>query len=130
VIAIDTNIIVRIAVEDDPQQTEAAQRLLVSEHCYVAASVVLESVWVLKNVYKQGIPEISRLLQGVLDSQTLTVERADDVQTALNWYVAGLDFADAMHLATADKCRLLATFDRSFVRNANALQTSIPVYHP
>jgi predicted nucleic-acid-binding protein len=130
VIAIDTNIILRVAIEDDPRQTEAAQRLLTNEHCYVAASVMLECAWVLANVYKQRKPEISRVLQGLLNSETLTVERSDDIQQALHWYAAGLDFADAVHLATADKCTALATFDRSFVRNANALQTPISVYHP
>jgi hypothetical protein len=50
----------------------------------------------------------------------------DKLALALTWYEAGLDFADALHLAQAVHCEQLLTFDRRFVNQAQQIQ-SCPV---
>lgn len=52
-IAVDTNILVRYAVKDDPGQTILATSFLKENHCYFSKTVLLELIWVLssKNAY-------------------------------------------------------------------------------
>ncbi len=49
------------------------------------------------------------------------VEDAAMVAKAMDWAEAGLDFADALHLATAEKCKGFLTFDKQFVRKGSRL---------
>ena len=40
------------------------------------------------------------------------------IAKALDWFEQGMDFADALHLATAQDCTGMLTFDRDFIKTA------------
>ena len=129
-ITIDTTVLARVLMKDNPDEARAAETLLSSNQCYVPLSVVLELAWVLKSVYRQERKNQIAALRSVLAADRLEVERADAVAMALDWTEEGLDFADALHLASSPPADRFATFDRAFVRLAARLHTAIPVSAP
>lgn len=129
-ISVDTNILVRAIVLDDRSQAEPATRLLTENICFVARSVVQELVWVLTKAYRFGSADICLVLEALTQSEQLVIEDEPLICRALDWYKKGIDFADATHLAAAQTCERLATFDQAFIKAAQALQTPIPVTHP
>lgn len=129
-ICVDTNVLVRAIVLDDRSQAEHATRLLTENICFVARSVVQEIVWVLTKSYRFGSADISLVLDALTQSEQLVLEDEPLILQALDWYKKGIDFADAIHLAAAQSCERLATFDQAFIKAAQALQTPIPVTHP
>ena len=43
------------------------------------------------------------------------------IAQVLDWHKAGLDFADACHLAQSQHCSQFYTFDQKFLRKAKGL---------
>ncbi len=129
-IALDTSIIVRIVVLDEPRHVEKAKQLMTDNICYITCSVIQEVVWVLSKLYKMQMQQIASVLDMLLFSEDIVVEEKFAVSQAVLWYQQGFDFADALHLATAGKVTALATFDQVFIKAAATAQTLIPVNHP
>jgi predicted nucleic-acid-binding protein len=130
VIALDTNILIRTIVRDDPQHVDLAVDMMANNVCYVTRSVVQEVVWVLTRIYRQSASQVAAVIDLLLDIQQIEVEDEFQIMQAVIWYRQGMDFADALHLATSLKANSLATFDKGFIKAASAIQTPIPVYHP
>ena len=63
--ALDTNVVVRLMVGDDAAQARAAEKLLASEPCTVAPSVLMECEWVLRGAYALDAPTIDASLRGM-----------------------------------------------------------------
>jgi predicted nucleic-acid-binding protein len=116
--AVDTNLIVRIFAKDDAEQTARAVAFIDAGDVWIPMSVILEAEWVLRSAYRAAPQKICRLLRSLLGLPGLHVENAEDVSQALDWFEQGMDFADALHLASARHCERLATFDRDFIRAA------------
>jgi predicted nucleic-acid-binding protein len=128
VVAVDTNIIVRLLTADDPRQTARARRLFESETIFLAKTVLLETEWVLRRLYRLEREPINRVLEALLSLPKVRCEDEALLRQALAWNRDGLDFADALHLAssrTADRC---ATFDRAMIKAATA--TGLVVAEP
>ena len=119
-IAFDTNLLVRIAVNDDQQQSETAEQLLMSNEVFVSRTVLLETEWVLRSVYKKPRSDIADFFEQALSTQNLMMETALEVEQALTWYRLGADFADAIHLCICGESTL-NTFDAAFCKAANKL---------
>jgi predicted nucleic-acid-binding protein len=113
-IAVDTNIVVRYAVKDDPVQTRSATNFLRDNQCLLLPTVVLESVWVMgsKRGYALSPAIVAGRIRRIAGLPTVSVYQALQVSLALDWYEAGMDFADALHLAIAGKKIGLATLDQ------------------
>jgi predicted nucleic-acid-binding protein len=116
---IDTNILVRYLIGDDPAQFRAASRLIendcsVQEPGFVNQVVLVELVWVLESAYKLARPEIVRALGGLLLTSQLSIEHPDDARAALDEYENGADFADSLIAAANVRvgCEYTATLDR------------------
>ncbi len=127
-VALDTNILVRLTQDDDPAQVMQARNLLAANMVFIPISVALELEWVLRRVYRHpraAILDAFAILSGM---EQVTFERADAVSAALSNMAEGMDFADALHLALAGQCEWMATFDKPFVRLAHAMVP--PVRHP
>jgi predicted nucleic-acid-binding protein len=92
----DTNVLVRVAVEDDPEQTRAAQRLLAdAEVVALTLPTLCEFVWVLSHGYKRPRERIAASIRQVLGSANVVSEpRA--VAAGLALLDAGGDFADGV----------------------------------
>jgi predicted nucleic-acid-binding protein len=130
VIAIDTNILVRVIMSDDAEQVAQAKQLMSNNVCYVTRSVVQEVVWVLGRSYKLKREQIVAVVEGLIASQHVVLEDEPSLLQAVSWFRQGFDFADALHLATAGTATSLATFDQAFIKAAQIAQTPIPVTHP
>ncbi len=123
-IAIDTNILVRYAVKDDPQQTSLATDFLAKHLCFVLKTVLLEFVWVLgsSSGYNLPRPVVIERVKHVLGLPNIITQDEDIVVLALNWHEAGMDFADALHLASSLPVEAFATFDKKILSNAEKLK--------
>jgi predicted nucleic-acid-binding protein len=80
--AVDTNVLVRLLVRDEPTQVEAAERF-VALGAWVSHLVLTETLWVLDAVYDCRPRQLAVALDLLLDHQTLTLQDADVVRAAL-----------------------------------------------
>ena len=129
-IALDTNILTRYLLNDDPAQAEAAVKLLASgEALLVPLTVWLELAWVLE-CYDCTRQEIAGAVRHILGLPHLQTTDMAALLRALDGYEHGLDFADAMHLALSSRAHSLASFDRAFARVAKRIDMPPPVIVP
>jgi len=95
-IAADTNVLVRAAVQDDPQQARQAAKLLQqAELVAVPVPVLCEFVWVLRRGYKKSASEISDAIRRLMKSANVVVNRPA-IEAGLSALEAGGDFADGV----------------------------------
>src|SRR5580658_6276898 len=116
--AVDTNIVVRIFVNDDEKQAAAARSIFESGPVWIAKTVLLETAWVLRRYYKYEQSAIVEALASLPELEHVHIEDEDSVGTALSLMSHGIDIADAMHLASTPAGSRFATFDRDLVRRA------------
>lgn len=121
-LAVDTNVIVRIVTNDDPEQARRAVALFERERIFIAKTVLLEVEWVLRFSYQLPRDVIAPTLRKVIGLPPVAVEDPDEVFIALDGYEQGLDFADALHLASSGSADGFATFDQKMVKRAGTLQ--------
>jgi predicted nucleic-acid-binding protein len=129
-IAIDTNIIVRLIVNDDDVQVGDARRLLQRETIFIASTVVLETEWVLRSVYNLQPRQILAGLTRIFGLENVETENPAAIAKALSAYAEGMDLADAMHLTQAATTKGFATFDKSLQRTAKRMGGFVPVVSP
>ena len=120
-LAIDTNIRVRIAVADDREQALRARELVETQTVRVSATVLLEAEWVLRSLYRRKPDEIVRTLRSFIDLPNVVAENRDAARRALSWAKAGMDFADALPLSGAIDAEAFISFDRDLAKQAARL---------
>lgn len=123
-IVVDTNVLVRLLVIDDPRQCALARSLFERETVRVLRTVLLESEWVLRTRLQVERERILAFFLGLADTVNIEIEDEAIVREALTLYDAGLDFADAMHSAAAGT-EAIATFDERFAKRARKLKRSV-----
>ncbi|WP_375261905.1 PIN domain-containing protein [Palleronia sp.] len=118
-IGIDTNVLVRFLVDDDPGQGRAARalfgRLTEAVPGFLPREVILESAWVLDRAYGFPRERIAAALSALLEVPEVVVEDADEVGLALHRYrKGGPGFADHLIqvISMAAGCETVMTFDR------------------
>lgn len=116
--AVDTNVVVRLIVADDKQQTKRAQAVFTAGDVFIASTVVLETEWVLRSGYGFAPTRIVMALKAVAGLPNVTVEEPALLAQALDWMDQGMDLADAMHLARANACTAFLSFDRKLAKLA------------
>ena len=119
--AIDTNVVVRLLIDDDRRQASAAHELIAKHEVFVPVTVVLETEWVMRSGYAFAPAQIAAGLRRLGGLPSVNVEDPGEVAQALDWLEQGMDFADALHLARATRCDAFVTFDRKFAKRAKAL---------
>lgn len=119
-IAFDTNLLVRLVVNDDKKQAEIAESLLETHQVFIPRTVLLETEWVLRSIYKKSRAEISDFLVNAMNTENLFLENHDEVEHAVEWCKIGADFADAMHLCMCERSKIY-TFNDEFCKTANKL---------
>lgn len=100
-IAIDTNVLVRLLTNDEPFQAKKAAELIQTHPVFIPKTVLLETEWVLRYAYKLKRNTIITAFEKVLGLKEITIEDSHSIQMAMTWYKEGLDFADALHLASS-----------------------------
>lgn len=112
----DTNLLVRLLVQDDPKQAQAAENFIASG-AWVSHLVLAETAWVLAAVYQRTPVQLAAALTLLLAHESLVLEGADTVAAALAHYKRkpALGFSDCLVLEIARKAGHvpLGTFDRS-----------------
>lgn len=117
-IALDTNILARFLLNDDPAQFKQARDLLARPDIYTAPpTVLLELVWVLES-YDCSRDEIVQALKMLMGLPNFKPKSFEAMCYAVNWYATGMDFGDAIHLALSAGDDAFATFDRTLGKMA------------
>ena len=116
--ALDANVVIRLIVGDDVRQARLAEKLVASEPCTIAPSVLMECEWVLRGSYKLGADVIAASFRDLLALQNIDALEPVLTQRALHGYEMGLDFADALHAAQRHDGERFATFDRQLAQRA------------
>ena len=126
-IALDTNVLARLLLRDDEAQYQKAVRLLGDGRDYTAPpTVILELAWVLGS-YGIAKTDIAKSLRGLLGLANFKPSQSAEIAVSIAMYEAGLDFADALHLALSDGNEALLTFDERFAGRARRFGTIPPV---
>ncbi len=94
-IAVDTNILVRAVVQDDPKQGDAASRIVKAETLAVGTSCLCEFAWVLRAAYEFKPPAIAAAIRELLAAGNVETNRLA-VEAGLAMLDAGGDFADGV----------------------------------
>ena len=120
-IALDTNILVRLLVNDNPVQAEIARDLIKHpDGIFIGKTVLLELEWVLRQVYQVDKKTLTAGLTRLLGLPNATIEGVAQVAQAMKDFSKGMDFADALHLAATHSEMLTYTFDKKFAKLATA----------
>lgn len=119
--AIDTNVLVRFLTRDDEQQFQKAVRLFAANAVFIPTTVILETEWVLHYAYGFALTAILDAFSKTFGLPNVRIQHPDSVAEAIELARQGLDFADALHLASSRDCDSFATFDSALVRKAKGL---------
>jgi len=124
VTGIDTNVLLRFILKDDPIQTPQARALfqsLSSENPgWISLASVLEIVWVLSSRKNMDRVTVSQTISDLLFLDALIVEQADVVASAIEFFNSSrADFADCLILASVRVagCSRTVTFDQVAARD-------------
>jgi predicted nucleic-acid-binding protein len=126
VIAVDTNVVVRLLVGDDAHQAQLARQLF-DDHAdqdgslWLSDVVVVEVAWTLARAYDRSRADIATALNALLRHATVAFESTADIRAALVLYERGpADFTDCLLSVKAQRhgCDAVVTFDRKMRRLA------------
>ena len=117
-IAVDTNVVVRLLTADDAKQAASARSLFAAGPIWIAKTVLLEAGWVLRSLYGFDESAIREAFTKLLGLKNVHTEDEPSVASALALTVHGIAFADAIHLSSRPPGTVFVSFDQSFVRRA------------
>jgi len=128
-IAVDTNVLLRLVVPDDARQHELAKAFFAArsanDPAYVGIVVMTEFTWLLNRRYGYSKEQIADLVLALLQSPDLVIERPDLVEEAAHLSrQPKVGFVDAFiaQLATASGCRSVATFDKDAAKRIPGME--------
>jgi len=119
---IDTNVLIRYLIKDDPEQTGKAVSLFRSfsstNKGFISLVVIVESIWVLESVYKQDKTLTKEAILKLLKSPRLLIQSAQEIESALSRKEDCDDLADAVIAETGIRfgCDHTVTFDKKASR--------------
>jgi predicted nucleic-acid-binding protein len=118
VIGLDTNVLLRFYLKDDPVQSPQARQVMssltTSEPGWVGLASILEIAWVLKKKKGASRDQIAGLLDALLSEDVIVVEQSGIVGKAVQRFrVTRPGFADCLvaESARAAGCARTVTFD-------------------
>jgi predicted nucleic-acid-binding protein len=118
-LAVDTNVLVRLIARDDADQVLLAEEF-VAKGAWVSHLVLAETLWVLDSVFELSRVQLATAVEMLLNHKELTIQDAEVVALALDQYRKrqSVDFSDCLVLEIARKAGHLpvATFDRHFAK--------------
>ena len=126
-LTIDTNILLRYALNDHPKLSLRAREIIDGNVCHVPLLALAEMGFVLGSVYKAKVSDIVQYTKALMQIKTLRFENESRVLQALAGVQAGIDWFDAMLWASAPVQNEFVTLDRKFANKANRLGWQPPV---
>jgi predicted nucleic-acid-binding protein len=128
---LDTNVLVRYIMQDDARQSPLATRLVESLSAespgFVSLVSVVELSWVLGSAYGLERDQLVEVLEGLLRTKEIVVERAENVWKALRIFQrVSADLADCLieRSAASAGCDRTMTFDRGAVKGCGMVLIS------
>jgi predicted nucleic-acid-binding protein len=122
---IDTNVLVRYLVQDDPAQARKATRFITNECSadepgLINRIVLCELVWVLETAYGYERDKVALALEKILRTTQFTIEDHQEAWSSFREYQDGADFADSLIAAVNRRlgCEHTVTFDRKAGRRS------------
>ena len=120
-IAVDTNVLLRFLVQDDPTQAASASHLLenvltAEEPGFVTIVAVLELDWVLRSQYSFSADVVVKTFGQLMSSPNLVFEQAVALKTALAFEHGDLADNILHHVGQVSGCTKTLTFDKKFAR--------------
>ncbi|HYW34490.1 MAG TPA: type II toxin-antitoxin system VapC family toxin [Balneolaceae bacterium] len=118
-IGIDTNVLVRLHVEDDAEQYQKAKDLI--EKCtirnplFISHIVLIEFCWVLRSSYKVPKEKVIEEIEYYINAGDVFLENQELCRDALSHYKqSSVDFSDCLigTLAEKNNCQTTYTFDQ------------------
>ncbi|MCH9826809.1 MAG: PIN domain-containing protein [Gammaproteobacteria bacterium] len=123
-IAVDTNALVRLAVNDSQPERDAVVALLQANRVLLLTTVLLETEWVLRSRYGYQRQQVADYFDWLAGLESCTLEADAIARTAFELHRKGLDFANALHLVSARSVPL-HTLDQAFAKRAAKLGTKV-----
>ena len=114
-IGLDTNVLVRYLVQDDPDQSRRAGKCIESGTASIGCIVLCELVWVLESAYDYPRATVAEALEKILMTGDFEIEDREQAWAALHDYRrTKADYADCLiaHRNAAAGCKETATFDK------------------
>jgi len=122
---LDTNVLVRLIVDDDEAHGKRAARYIgrhctAESPCFLNRVVLRELAWVLDRAYGYGREQIAMAFENILRTTEFLVEDSDAAWAALRVHRDGGDFADALIARTNrdSGCSVTGTFDAGAAEDA------------
>ncbi len=132
-IALDTNALVRLIVEDDKKQALEVRRLVekaekTGEPIFILTEVLIETVWVFQSIYECSREEIHQFLKKLVRTEVFVFSDPDVVSGAIQKYGKGGDFADLVIVMQAinHRARSLFSFDKKLQKKFPKFVTQNP----
>jgi predicted nucleic-acid-binding protein len=128
VIGIDTNILVRFLVDDDPAQNAVARLFLsartAEEPAYISAIVIAETVWILHNRLNYPMSVVAELVQNLLAADGLVIECTEELDALLSTGQPLADLADYLIAWAAKRAgaRTTLTFDKRAAARVSGME--------
>ena len=118
-IGVDTNIVIRILVQDDLKQARLALNYI-KDNCSITPAmintiVICEVIWVLESAYNYSKKEIIVAIDYLLKTKQFLILEKTSVRSALKLYESSkIDFSDALigHINSEQDCVVTITFDK------------------
>lgn len=115
--SVDTNVLLRLVLDDDAAQVRRAESFLKREGpLWISNVVLVETCWVLLTGYKWPKSDVISALRSLQDSADFIFQASQAVRSAIDFYeTTKADFADclALEVARAEGQLPLGTFDRA-----------------
>ena len=124
-IALDTNALVRMLIEDDENQALAVKRLMEAiekkeDRIIILSEVFIETVGVLESVYEAIWKDIYRFLEALMYTSVFTFSEPQVIRNAIHHYKKGGDFADLIIVIQArnHQAKKSSVLTKSFKRDS------------
>lgn len=130
-LAVDTDVVVRFLADDDAARHRGAVALFRAHTIWLSKTVLLETEWVLRSAFGFGAADIAQALRALIHLPGVRCEDPHATRSAVDALSAGIDFADALHLAAgrpADEG--FASFGARFVKRARKRWPDIAIRTP
>jgi predicted nucleic-acid-binding protein len=109
-----------VITNDDEEQAAEAAEVLRSNDVFLAKTVILELEWVLRYSYDFDRSSVGKALMSLIGLENAVVEDGGTVERAIALHADGMDFTDALHLASSGIADEFVTFDRRLAATSRA----------
>jgi len=127
---IDTNIFLRLIVEDGSSQHKEAEKIFLEAsenkfHLFTSVIVFFEIYWVLTSFYKKNKKEVSDILENILEMSFVEIADRKIIDRAVSYFKNhNLELEDCYNLfyTLENKSSGILTFDKKLKNNFDRIQ--------